>query len=117
MTVQEAVITVEGQEWHRVKPVDHISSGERRRTRPFTFTRTYVSDVPETSFEVPTGAEYRMVDDGMLWYQYRDRPEVLVTQNGPYAKPDNQKESAEKQAYFVMSIMDEYGLVSGWKRK
>jgi len=116
MSTGKQVIEVGNDEWHLVKPIDHIESNGRSRDREFTYRRTFVSDIPETSFEVPSGARYEMVGNGNMLYQYRNRAKILVTPNGPYARPDNSKQSAEKQAYFVLSIMDEHGLVAGWRK-
>lgn len=116
MSQSKQVIEVGGEEWHRVRPIDHIESGGRSRDRPFGFTRAFPSDIPNTELDVPPNAGYEMVDGNVARYQYGNRVPIVVTANGPYSRPTVSKKDAEKQAYFAMSILDEHGLVSGWRR-
>jgi len=117
MSTKNGIFKWNGNEWHRVRPIDHIESGNRSRARRFTFSKVFVSDIPNTQLSVPNGSEYEMVGEGVATYQYRKRARILVTQNGTYALPKESKNEAEKQAYFALSVLDEHGLVAGWKRK
>lgn len=116
MNKTEEVIEHGGEEWWYTEPVNTIEVDSSKHTYRYTFNRVYVGDVDD-EFTVPTHAEWWREDrNDVLFYQYRDRPVVMVTQNGAYTEHKTNAD-AKKQAYFILSKLDEYGYVGGWKKQ
>lgn len=52
-----------------------------------------------------------------LWYKYGDTAPILITDDEVYKTRRGGREQAQRNAYFALSIMDEYGCVSGWRKR
>jgi hypothetical protein len=98
---------------------------EPRRTRnvegqtyreSYSFDRIAVEDIDETV--APTDGELTQLGSSNKWvYKYAGKPSVLIQEDGIYEYSDGGTESEkEKQAYFVVSVLDSAGLVEGLKK-
>lgn len=105
-----------GVKYEKCRPVNRISGQGGEFNYEYTFDRVYPADVPE-DFKVPTGAEMEKVGEDILFYQYRERPRVLVTSEGAYVEESSFETEAENQAYFILSVLDAAGFVGGFSKK
>jgi len=99
-----------------VEPINHITRGDNDRHPEFTYNSIHVDEVEDDNFNVPSGADYHMVHDDVLLYQYGERTQVIVTNDGAYIKKGSSRTDGEKQTYFVLSKLDEHGFVGGFRR-
>lgn len=108
--------------YKRVKPINHIMD----RKMVYDFDSVAIDDIPDdvnvsgVEIDYVNGVEDD-VDikdfDGVVRYQYRDREAVFITEDGVFSSVNAREREAEKQCYFALSILDEYGVVSRFRRK
>lgn len=66
----------------------------------------------------PNGATVEITDTGNgFYYRYQNNPAVLVTDNGVFGDKNMNIEDLKNQAYFILSIMNEHGYVSGFEKE
>jgi len=107
--------TIYGRKWDPVTPVHHRKDSTGTKSVEYTYSEVFVGDVGD-NINFPKGGELIKNDRHQIIYQYRDTSPIMVKKDGPY-KPDNAPVTkAERQAYFIMSILESKGLVSGWSK-
>lgn len=93
---------------------------KRRRTRgemyedTFTYGAVHIEDGVEECF--PDDAHV-VVDGDRLYYQYPNKAPVMVTDEGVHKQDRSSVAAAQRQAFFVLSMMDSEGYVSNWSKK
>lgn len=113
MSSQKQKLEMFGDEWVSVDPI-HQYDG--REPNEYRFNRVYVSDIEVEDVGFPAGVEAKKPEDEVLLYKYREAPEVLITQDGPYVREGVPKSEGERQAYFALSVLDSEGYVGGFRR-
>lgn len=97
-------------ERERVDPVHHRIDD----SHDYSFGSVAVDEVDLDEIDTDNVTVERE-EEGIVW-QYGDKPEVLIKEDGVYSDSQNRKE-AERQAYFALSILDSKGYVSLFRRK
>lgn len=98
----------------RVKPVN------RRRTRgtlyedEFMFGEVVMNFDPDDVF--PDDSK-KLKQRDVVFYRYPGKPPVMIDENGVKAHRSHNTEDSERQAYFVLSMLDAEGYVTNWRKK
>lgn len=104
----------------KVDPVREVdrggSSGDVYRYK-YSFGEAHVDELDGELDRVfgSIDAEVDLID-GKLWYKYSGKPEVVVTKDNVYAREGSDRHEATTQAYFVISILESNGFISGINR-
>ena len=93
---------------------------QRRPLNGEMYTTEYAYDVVHMDFEpdkvFPEQCETAMLGSALL-YRYPQKPAIKVTREKVLWAGAGGRESAMKQAYHCLSILDSAGYVSGWRQK
>lgn len=93
---------------------------KRRRTRgdvyedEFTYSSIHIEEGVADCF--PDDAAC-VVDGNRVYYQYPNKAPVMVDKEGVHRHMDSNRAAAQKQAFFVLSMMDAEGYVSNWGKR
>jgi len=98
----------------KVDPVQIVEQDGEEYVYPYRYTSIYVDDIPEDINESITGGRF-IFDGDYIWYQYQDEPQVAITEDGVHCMDKDHGKRAKKQAYHALSILDEKGLVGGFR--
>lgn len=102
----------------RVTPVNKVYNGNDTYSYRYSFDKVHLDDLRGRLGNVLGGvdAEYKFVDGG-LYYKYDGMPAVYIEEFEVFAIDKRKKTKAKEQAYYVLSILESEGLVSGFKKK
>jgi len=112
--MRETLPTTKNKYNKRVEPV------KRRRTRgtlyedEFTFGEVVMDFDPDEVF--PDDAE-KLKGNGVVYYMYPGKAPVMIDENGVKVYRSASVDEGERQAYFVLSMLDAEGYVTNWRKK
>jgi len=108
------------EDYERVEPTKVVTksdpSSETYRYR-YRFGQAHIDELDGNVDKVFGGVDSEAeLDGGVLKYKYPGKTGVIVTEDDILAREDAPKEEARNQAYFVLSILESAGYVSGISR-
>lgn len=100
-------------------PTQVVTTGGTRREYEYDFANVDVEGVGDRLDSIFTGASMKaIVHDGCLYYQYGlDASPVFCDGTEVFCGEDADVSDAEQDAYFMLSMCDEHGYVSRWRKK
>lgn len=99
----------------RVDPVNYKETRGEIYKDEFMFGEVHHEFDPDNVF--PDSVLFNRIDDESFIYQYVGKVPVMVTRTEVGTVPAGDVEEAEQQAYFVLSMLESEGYVTGWKKK
>ena len=100
-----------------IDPVNQREVDGNSYTDMYNFDSVDIDRAIEQQY--PDGCSlYRVTKEGKdgIRYQYKGRPPIFVTGSKVYALTDHAIRTVRNQAYFALSLMDERGCVSRWRK-
>ena len=99
-----------------VQPTNHVIVDGEKYEYEYTFDKVYIDDVPDDIECSVNGAELWW-EHGILHYQYGDRTEIYITEDGTYCEQGEAKIQATEQAYYALSVLSSRGLVGRFTKQ
>lgn len=96
-----------------VEPIDHKHQNGNHYTQRYEYRVIHVKDV-----DIPVqmdGARYIKTGLGLIW-KYRDKPDLLITEESCYTVSDVMMEHAEKNCHHAVSWLASNGYVSYYRK-
>ena len=100
-----------------IDPVNQREVDGKTYTDMYTFGSVDLDCAMEKTYPDSCNLK-RTIKEGFdgIEYQYGDRPPVFITESDVYAVTDHAIRTIRNQAYFSLSLMDERGCVSRWRK-
>jgi hypothetical protein len=93
----------------------HIREADGKEYRDtYTFTEVHMDFEPEDVF--PDDSEWALRGD-TLFYKYGDKPPMMLRETTVWRMPSSDVGECKRQAYFLLSMLESAGFVTGWSKQ
>jgi len=107
----DAISYVLGEYGPAVDPIHRKQQASGTYVDKFTYNEVIHTYDPDRVF--PDKAVHKKIDD-RLYYRYPGKAAIVIDDNTVKVHRDFNEQDGEQQAYFVLSILEVEGYVTGW---
>lgn len=97
-----------------VTPLKSRSTRGEKYEEEFKFSRVHVEDGATDALSDRATVKR---DGGKIFYMYPDKTPVMIDEDGVHKYKYASEKNAERQAFFVLSMLAAEGYVSNWGKK
>lgn len=102
----------------KVEPVQKVESRGNIHKYRYTFSEVHIGEAKDNLDSIfHAGESEAWVEDGNIHYQYADKVEIVLKDDGAYVDEEVDRGRGERQAYYALSIMAGSGYVSNWRKQ
>jgi len=100
-------------------PTQVVTTGGTRREYEYSFANVDVEGVSKSVDTIFTGASMKAgVSDGHLYYRYGENSDPIFCDGTKvFCHEDADRMNVAQDAYFMLSMCDEHGYVSRWRKR